>query len=939
MPTGPAGGPARTSVFLSFRGRDPGAYAAVVLDRELCALVGERHVFRSSRSIRAGQAFPERLADGLRRSAVTVVLIGPDWLTATSRGSGGEPALHQPDDWVRREIAESLAAGIPVIPVLLTETRAPRADQLPDDIAALASRQYLYLRNRHIGGDLRDLVAELRVVAPALFVSRLLTPPPDGGDPGGGPAPAELPPSALLRPELGVVPFRGRDAELAVLEHWLDGAAPTSALLLTGAGGQGKSRLALELCARRRALGWVAGPLAAARPGQPSFDDVARAGELGVPQLLVVDYAESDTERVGRLAEALLARRPGSVPARLLLLARAGGDWLRELSEYPDSDAVAVLFTAAAMPWHDLTLPSGGFDPDEEFLRAAAAFARRLGLRAPGTAPDVMPPGLDAGAASGGAAAGSLLSIHAAALNSVLDAEVAAATEPEPAVPPAGGEPAWPSPPSRPRPGGTRPGGQGPAGRPVGGQAADTALGRLLRHERRYWRRSLRQASLPEPFIRRLDAVVSAATLFGARTEPELHGLLAVLRPLDGAAPYAVDRYLRWVCDLYPPVPRLDDEQLVAPLRPDRVGEELVAQTLLAQRGLLAKVGRLVGWEQARRALTTLGRVLPRHPDLAADVAELLAGDPARLVVDAAMVLPRIAEPGPLAEAVEAVLARQPDPTAALQVVGVLRTDMPAWAGLHERAVSIALAAVDGDGPAELAATADLLNLRATRLLTLRGPAAAREAEPIVLAVLRIRRRLAEEAADDPGRQRDHARALARWGYCLAGGEDPDRARAPLAEALRHQRRLLAWWPTTIGGWWPAAAGPVPPALVEAGLNLLRRDLADTLTIAATGPAAQRALAQVGEVPDPGDLDLSFLDGKPDGPGLASGGLDLAPALDPARTLVESFALINESSELLAQIGDAADYVLPAELAGLLDLIRERDGVLLHALAAPEPAD
>ena len=124
-------------------------YAAVVLAKELCALIGEPYVFRSSRAIRAGEPYPDRLAEGLRRAAVTIVLIGPDWLTATSRTSGTAPSLAHPDDWARREIRESLDAGIPVMPVLLTDAHGPRAADLPADIAALAGQQYVYLRNRH----------------------------------------------------------------------------------------------------------------------------------------------------------------------------------------------------------------------------------------------------------------------------------------------------------------------------------------------------------------------------------------------------------------------------------------------------------------------------------------------------------------------------------------------------------------------------------------------------------------------------------------------------------------------------------------------------------------------------------------------------------------------------------------------------------------------
>src|ERR671921_1091788 len=60
-------------------------------------------------------------------------------------------------------------------------------------------------------------------------------------------------PASLLLPELGVVPFAARDAEMRRLEEWCDAADDQfSVFVVHGPGGAGKTRLARELLRRRR---------------------------------------------------------------------------------------------------------------------------------------------------------------------------------------------------------------------------------------------------------------------------------------------------------------------------------------------------------------------------------------------------------------------------------------------------------------------------------------------------------------------------------------------------------------------------------------------------------------------------------------------------------------------------------------------------------------
>ena len=67
--------------------------------------------------------------------------------------------------------------------------------------------------------------------------------------------------SQLLRAEEALLPFdHARQPDVDDLNTWLDDTQwPLSVRLVTGAGGQGKTRLALEVCQRRQKAGWNAG--------------------------------------------------------------------------------------------------------------------------------------------------------------------------------------------------------------------------------------------------------------------------------------------------------------------------------------------------------------------------------------------------------------------------------------------------------------------------------------------------------------------------------------------------------------------------------------------------------------------------------------------------------------------------------------------------------
>ena len=134
--------------------------------------------------------------------------------------------------------------------------------------------------------------------------------------------------------------FSGRDAELQALLDFVttDPGLPFRWWAVTGPGGSGKSRLALELRDRVAELeGWDCHVLT-----QTDYDDLSRALE-NRPRctLLVADYVQAHARELGRAMQGLLDR-PRSAPLRLLLVERsgkapdadlAGFDWVAQLYE------------------------------------------------------------------------------------------------------------------------------------------------------------------------------------------------------------------------------------------------------------------------------------------------------------------------------------------------------------------------------------------------------------------------------------------------------------------------------------------------------------------------------------------------------------------------------------------------------------------------------
>ncbi|MER7767013.1 tetratricopeptide repeat protein [Kitasatospora sp. NPDC096140] len=226
-----------------------------------------------------------------------------------------------------------------------------------------------------VGGDLyqvpgRGPVYLLRGYAPAE--------PDPGPVPHGGEPPVH--PSHLLNARTAVVEFVGREAELRDLTAWRDSGTRRAALWLHAAGGQGKTRLADEIAARTRRLGWkvlsAEQTIGRIDDTAPASQDLRIGGARGL--LVLVDYADRWplTHLTWLFSNKVLRQ---DVPVRVLLLARTAQASLPFLHALDQAGWAPDTFTDHRLD----QLPDSGEARGRMFAVARDCFARHYGLDAP----------------------------------------------------------------------------------------------------------------------------------------------------------------------------------------------------------------------------------------------------------------------------------------------------------------------------------------------------------------------------------------------------------------------------------------------------------------------------------------------------------------------------------------------------------------------------
>jgi hypothetical protein len=150
---------ARISVFLSYRRDDTRHVAGRIADR----LHEHFELFMDTDTIEPGMDFIEVIRREVGECDVLLAVMGPRW--ATLADAHGRRRLEDPNDWVAEEIRVALQRNIRVIPVLVDGADMPDPQELPAELAHLASRQAMTVRHESFGPDADRLIRVIQRIA------------------------------------------------------------------------------------------------------------------------------------------------------------------------------------------------------------------------------------------------------------------------------------------------------------------------------------------------------------------------------------------------------------------------------------------------------------------------------------------------------------------------------------------------------------------------------------------------------------------------------------------------------------------------------------------------------------------------------------------------------------------------------------------------------
>ena len=141
-------------IFISYRREDSVVHAKLI-HNELVARFGAANVFMDIADIAYGDDFKRRIDEQLDGCEVVVAVIGPVWARELA-------ARLESTDYLRYELAAALSRHIRLIPVLVAGAKPPSPQDLPPDLAGLATINALALEERGLNRSVIGLVEAIR---------------------------------------------------------------------------------------------------------------------------------------------------------------------------------------------------------------------------------------------------------------------------------------------------------------------------------------------------------------------------------------------------------------------------------------------------------------------------------------------------------------------------------------------------------------------------------------------------------------------------------------------------------------------------------------------------------------------------------------------------------------------------------------------------------
>ena len=139
------------NIFISYRRADAPGHAGRIYD-SLARIFGAERLFMDVAAIQPGETFADRIDRTLNASGAVLVIIGREWM---HRLQG--PESESREDFVRRELTTALKRQVLIVPVLVEGAAMPAAQDLPEDLRALAQRNAIELSDSRWEHDIARL--------------------------------------------------------------------------------------------------------------------------------------------------------------------------------------------------------------------------------------------------------------------------------------------------------------------------------------------------------------------------------------------------------------------------------------------------------------------------------------------------------------------------------------------------------------------------------------------------------------------------------------------------------------------------------------------------------------------------------------------------------------------------------------------------------------
>jgi TIR domain len=150
------------AIFISYRKQGEDKPSSLHLAEDLREALGHDAVFLDDHGLGLGR-FDDQLLGEARSCQAMIAVIGPAWIAKIQE-------LHDPQDWVRRELETALKREILMVPLLLDRARLPEERDLPPSLRGLLQYQTIEIyprRRKEIVSELAEALSRaLRLTKP-----------------------------------------------------------------------------------------------------------------------------------------------------------------------------------------------------------------------------------------------------------------------------------------------------------------------------------------------------------------------------------------------------------------------------------------------------------------------------------------------------------------------------------------------------------------------------------------------------------------------------------------------------------------------------------------------------------------------------------------------------------------------------------------------------